>query len=112
VKTATGRLLPPLPLIIPALISGLLLAVTFPTAGAWPVVFIALVPLLAALLVNRPGLRDSFKAGYLFGVFFFVCLLWWIARLIPSADVNVPGLMVPAVLLLALYYGAFAGVFG
>jgi len=106
------RLLPPLPLIAPSIISGILVTLTFPTANIWPLAFVALVPVLAAWILHAPSPRDAFRAGFLFGFSMYLTELWWIVRLIPSADVTIPGLMSPALLLLALYMAVFpAAVF-
>ncbi|HEU4365866.1 MAG TPA: apolipoprotein N-acyltransferase [Candidatus Krumholzibacteria bacterium] len=109
-KWLPGRILPPLPLIAPAAISGVLLTLCFPAASLGPVSFLALAPVFVAVLRVKPGRRDAFRTGFLVGSVSFVTMLWWIVKLIPSADVTIPWLMTPALLVLVLYlsfYPAF-----
>ena len=109
-KRIFSRILPPLPLILPSLISGVLVTLCFPVASLGPVSFLALTPMFAAVLHYRPGRKDAFRAGFLMGSACFVSMLWWIVKLVPSADVTIPWLMTPALILLVLYlsfYPAF-----
>jgi apolipoprotein N-acyltransferase len=109
-KVFRGRILPPLPLVLPSLLSGVLLTLCFPITSLGPVSFLALTPLFAGVLRYRPGRKDAFRAGFLMGSAYFVSMLWWIVKLVPSADVTIPWLMTPALLALVLYlsfYPAF-----
>jgi apolipoprotein N-acyltransferase len=109
-KLFRGRFLPPLPLVLPSLVSGVLLTLCFPITSLGPVSFLALTPIFAAVLRFRPGRKDAFRAGFLMGSACFVSMLWWIVKLVPSADVTIPWLMTPALLALVLYlslYSAF-----
>lgn len=109
-KRIIGRILPPLPLILPSLISGVLVTLCLPVASLGPVSFLALTPMFAAVLHYRPGRKDAFRAGFLMGSACFVSMLWWIVKLVPSADVTIPWLMTPALIALVLYlsfYPAF-----
>lgn len=109
-KLFPGRILPPLPLVFPSLLSGVLMTLCFPVTSLGPVSFLALAPMFAAVLRYRPGRRDAFRAGFLAGSACFVSMLWWIVKLIPSADVTIPWLMTPALIVLVLYlsfYPAF-----
>jgi len=109
-KLFPGRILPPLPLVFPSLLSGVLLTLCFPVTSLGPVSFLALAPMFAAVLRLRPTRRDAFRAGFLAGSACFVSMLWWIVKLIPSADVTIPWLMTPALIVLVLYlsfYPAF-----
>lgn len=56
--------------------SGVALAALFPKLGAWPLVWLALVPLLLAVRGARP--RRAAGLGLLTGVLFFGILLEWI----------------------------------
>ena len=57
-------------------LSGLLLSLSFPPAGLWPVVWVALVPWIVAV---RSGSRFSTFAGsWLAGFVFFAALLYWL----------------------------------
>ena len=109
-KLFPGRILPPLPLVFPSLLSGVLLTLCFPVTSLGPVSFLALAPMFAAVLRFRPARKDAFRAGFLAGSACFVSMLWWIVKLIPSADVTIPWLMTPALVVLVLYlsfYPAF-----
>ncbi len=105
------RLLPQPPLIFPAVLSGVLLSLCFPTMSLWMVGFVALVPMLVALVRVRPSPRDGFKTGFLFGLVFFFAMLWWVVRLIPSADLTVPWLMTPSLILMVLYLSLYPAFF-
>ncbi len=59
-----------------ALAGGLLLAVSFPPLGIWPLTAVG-VALLTVALAGR-GLRASFLTGLVFGVAFFFPLLSWV----------------------------------
>jgi apolipoprotein N-acyltransferase len=107
IRLVPGRILPPLPLIIPSVLSGALVTLCFPTVSLGPVSFLGLAPLFVAVLRHRPGRRDAFRAGFLMGATWFVGMLWWIVKLIPSADVTIPWLMTPALILLVLYLSLY-----
>lgn len=97
---------------------GLLLALSFPPFPTRFLVIVALVPLLRYFIVKagdrswrRAGwLKRGFVTGYLFGVAFFLTLLYWIANLIPASSARMPWLMVPALLLLVLYLSCYTGL--
>lgn len=110
-RTFFAKLFPQLPLIFPAIFSGFLLTLCFPPVSLWMCSFIALVPLLVAVLRVKPSRKDSFKAGFLCGVVFFFTLLWWIVKLIPTADVTIPWLMTPALILMVLYLSFYPAFF-
>jgi apolipoprotein N-acyltransferase len=107
IRLFPGRVLPPVPLLIPSVLSGALTTACFPTVSLGPVSLLALTPLFWALLRHRPSPRDAFRAGFLFGVTWFIGMLWWIVKLIPSADVTIPWLMTPALILLGLYLALY-----
>lgn len=106
-----AKLVPSRPLILPAIISGILVALSFPVLSIDWLVFVALVPLFAALQMVRPDRRDAFRAGFLFGFVCYLTMLWWIIKLIPSADVTIPWLMTPALVLLVLYLSVYPAFF-
>src|SRR6201996_898797 len=62
--------------LLAALAGGLLLAVSFPPAGIWPLAVVG-TALLTVALAGR-GLRASFGVGLVFGVAFFFPLLSWV----------------------------------
>ncbi len=59
-----------------AIISGALLALAFPRPGFFPLVWIALVPLVIALRGARA--RDGFVLGLAAGIVFFGILMFWV----------------------------------
>lgn len=79
--------------------SGVALAIAFPPVGAWPIAFLALVPLLWAIRGATPSRAALF--GFASGVSAFGLLLSWIIRFGEAAFVSL-------VLLLALFTVAFA----
>jgi apolipoprotein N-acyltransferase len=93
--------------LLPALLSGALVTLCFPPTSLGPVSFLALVPMFAAVLRVRPGRRDAFRTGFVMGSMCFVTMLWWIVKLVPSADVTIPWLMTPALILLVLYLSVY-----
>jgi apolipoprotein N-acyltransferase len=101
------NLLPPLPLVLPAVVSGVLLTLCFPPFSVWPLCFVALVPLFVGLLRVRPRRKDSFKTVFLYGFVFYVTLMWWVARLLPSAGATLPWILVPATVIIALYLSLY-----
>ena len=103
--------LPPYPLIVPSILSGALTTLCFPTVSLGPVSLLSMSPLFWALLHHRPSPRDAYRAGFLFGLTNFIGMLWWIIKLIPSADVTIPWLMTPALLVLGLYLALYPAFF-
>ena len=60
-----------------ALGSATLLALAMPgKIGWWPLLFVALVPLLMVALYARPG--RSALAGFIFGLVYHLALMYWI----------------------------------
>jgi apolipoprotein N-acyltransferase len=59
-------------------VSGLILAAAFPPVGAWPLAFLALVPLLWLTSDERP--RRALLLGLAFGLTFHGATLYWILR--------------------------------
>jgi apolipoprotein N-acyltransferase len=106
-KFLPGRILPPLPLVLPSLLSGVLVTLCFPVTSLGPVSFLALTPMFAALLRHRPGRKDAFRAGFLMGSTCFVSMLWWIVKLVPTAGVTIPWLMTPALIVLVFYLSVY-----
>jgi apolipoprotein N-acyltransferase len=105
------RWLPPVPLIIPAILSGVLLFAAFQPVALGAASFFALAPLLYALF-RRPWMRsEAFRAGYLFGIVFFLLLMWWIVRLLPASGVTVSWLMIPSLIILTLYLSLYPAFF-
>jgi len=60
---------------------------------------------------RRPTGKQSFRAGFLMGSACYLSMLWWIVKLIPSADVTIPWLMTPALILLVVYLALYPAFF-
>jgi apolipoprotein N-acyltransferase len=60
----------------PAVLSGLVLALTYPRPDLFPLAFVALVPFLLSLRAAAPS--AALARGYLLGAAFFAPLLYWI----------------------------------
>ena len=60
-----------------AVASALLLVIAFPDFGAWPLAWVALVPLLFCL-GRRPRAAQSFFSGWLAGTLFFYATCYWL----------------------------------
>jgi len=96
----------------------MLLSLSFPNTGWWPLVFVGLVPLLLALHEGTPGPGDHGSAPrvvrwapWATGTIFAFLLFRWITRLPPHAMTQ-PWLIGPGLLLLALYLGLYVALFG
>jgi len=85
-----------------ALVAGAAVALSMPGLGIGPLVFVALVPLFAAIEKGR-----GFLAGFLTGVVFFAIDLRWLLTLYRFSWLVVPGYIV-LVAYLAIYLGLFA----
>lgn len=93
----------------PAVLSGILLFLSFPNFGLYPLAWVSLVPLLIS--VWEKDKFTSFKAGYLTGIIYFLGTLYWIYHSITYYG-NVPFLLsIVIVLLLSLYLGLYIGLF-
>lgn len=82
-----------------AVLSGVLLRLSFPKPGLWGLAWVALVPLFFALEGKKP--RKAFLLSYLCGVVFFLTTVFWLIH------VTVPGMVV-----LSLYLALFVAAFG
>ncbi|UCG51492.1 MAG: apolipoprotein N-acyltransferase [Candidatus Latescibacterota bacterium] len=105
------RWFPPLPLFLAAIVSGVLLALAFPPVSMGLLSLVALVPLVVTLYRAPYPRRDFFRAGYLFGVSFFLADLWWIVRLVPASSITLPWLMTPALIALVAYLAVYPALF-
>ncbi len=94
-----------------ALVSGALLALSFPRYGHPAFAWIALVPLLVALATKRQPARRAFLLGLTSGFIYFTATLYWTGTVIRTFG----GIPLPAavlgVILLALYQGFFPALF-
>jgi apolipoprotein N-acyltransferase len=94
-----------------ALVSGALLALSFPRYGHPAVAWIALVPLIVALAQTRHPPLKAFLLGLTTGFIYFAGTLYWTGTVIRTFG----GIPLPAaalgVVLLALYQGFFPALF-
>ena len=94
-----------------ALVSGALLALSFPRYGHPAVAWIALVPLIVALAQKRHPPLKAFLLGLTTGFIYFAGTLYWTGTVIRTFG----GIPLPAaalgVVLLALYQGFFPALF-
>jgi apolipoprotein N-acyltransferase len=89
---------------------GLALAAAFPPVRAWPLAFLAWVPLWLGIERDRDALpwRKVFLRGWLMGFVAYAAMLHWILAL-SNEEVTIPGIMIPSLLLIAFYLGLFQG---
>ncbi len=94
----------------PALISGVLLALSFPKPDLSLVAWFALVPFFSSLY--RKNLKQAFKAGFVLGIVYFFGTLYWIYHSIYHyGGVSfLPSIVL--VILLCLYLSLYPGLFG
>jgi apolipoprotein N-acyltransferase len=93
-----------------SLATALLLAAAMPgRLGWWPLLFVALVPLLGFALRERPG--RSMLAGLLAGFVYHLCLLYWIVFVLGRYGGLPLWLSVPALMLLSLYMAVYPALF-
>ncbi|HER63265.1 MAG TPA: hypothetical protein ENO11_04745, partial [Desulfobacteraceae bacterium] len=96
--------------LLAALGTSMLLLLAMPGRfGWWPLLFIALVPLL--VFVAGKGPRLSFSAGMLTGFFYHAGMLYWIVIVLGRYGGLPPALSFPAMLLLAMYMGLYTALF-
>jgi apolipoprotein N-acyltransferase len=95
-----------------------LLYLAFPAPHLWPLVFVALVPLLVLLVHESPApgaARPASPAArfgpWLAGAVFYAFLFWWIVRL-PASAMTHPWIIYPALLALAGFLGFYVAIFG
>jgi len=84
--------------ISPAVLSALLLILSFPPFDIWPLAWIALIPLFFSIDGQKP--LKAFLIAYLTGFVFFLGTVYWLIH------VTLPG-MIAVVAYLALYFGIF-----
>lgn len=93
----------------PAIISAILLSLSFPKTGLYYLAWFALVPLLVFLYGKSR--KESFKIGITFGVIFFFLNLYWIYYAISNFS-SVPFVLsLVIVFLLALYLSIYPAMF-
>ena len=96
--------------LLPALATAGLLALAMPgRIGWWPLLFVALVPLLSVALTARPG--RSALAGFVCGLVTHLALLYWILIVLGRYGGLPLFLSLPGLLLLAAYMALYPAVF-
>lgn len=110
-KFSPIRFLPPLPLILSALLSAVLLVLAFAPFSIGTICFVAFVPLLVAAQRKTYAPKVLFRTGYLFGFAFTLGLLWWITELIPDSSITMRWILIPALVILGAYLGVYPGLF-
>lgn len=97
-------------LLLHTLATALLLAAAMPGRfGWWPLLFVALVPLMAFAVRECPG--RSAVAGLLAGFVYHLCLLYWIVFVLGRYGGLPVWVSVPALMLLALYMASYPALF-
>jgi len=93
----------------PAFLSGLLVALSFPTVDFFPLAWIGLVPLL--IFLHDKNSRVAFRAGLYFGLVYFFGTLYWIYHSIHfyGGIPFVPSLLL--VLILCAYLSLYPAIF-
>ncbi|HOE63665.1 MAG TPA: apolipoprotein N-acyltransferase [Candidatus Sumerlaeota bacterium] len=90
----------------PALLSAILLRLSFPKPSLYPLAFIGFFPLFAALMkMERP--RDGLFIGFIFGFIFYYSNIFWLNTLAYYNKFIYIG-----ILLLGIYLGLFGALFG
>jgi apolipoprotein N-acyltransferase len=101
-----------------AIASGTLLSLSFPSAGLFPLAFVALVPLLSWLHRTTPRPNELMAppawgraTPWIAGAVFNALTFWWLLKL-PARAMTHPWVIYPGLVALALYLGAYVAVFG
>jgi apolipoprotein N-acyltransferase len=106
-------------MLVPLLTAGLLW-LAFPGGGGfWPLLFVAFVPFLLAVMRSGtgrmsdtgPSMAGTALCGLLTGLFHFLLLLYWIVIVLGRYGGLPPYLSVPAFVLLAFYMSLYWGLF-
>jgi apolipoprotein N-acyltransferase len=95
--------------ILLSVISGLMLALSFPPFDFFPLAWIALVPLLSALWEKSP--RTSFFLGTLTGFVYFLGTIYWVFHSMYFYGYIAAPLSALLLILLCLYLAVYAGIF-
>ncbi|MBI5886483.1 MAG: apolipoprotein N-acyltransferase [Deltaproteobacteria bacterium] len=93
-----------------AVASGLLTAAAHPPVGAWPLAWVALIPLLFSLEGARA--RDGFIIGLVSGFVFFVADVYWVVNSMYYYGGVPLWISVPVMCLLAALLACYIGFFG
>jgi len=94
---------------LPSVASGLLIALSFPTADLFPLAWAGFVPLLCSVWQN--DWKSAFKKGFAFGMVYFFGTLYWIYHSINHFGGVSLYSSIAVVLLLCLYLSIFPAAF-
>jgi apolipoprotein N-acyltransferase len=98
------------PLLLHGFASACLLALAMPGhTGWWPLLFVALAPLLQAVVSTTPG--RSALVGFVCGFVYHLALLYWILIVLGRYGNLVWWISLPALFLLAAYMACFPAAF-
>ena len=92
-----------------AVLSGILLVLSFPKFGHWALAWVALIPLLYSL--RRLSFTPALLAGLLAGFVHHVGLMYWVTHVVVHYGKLPMALGVPVMMLLALYLSLYTGLF-
>ena len=95
--------------ILLALLSGLLLSASFPPLKTDWLIWIAIIPLLAAIKDTTPG--DAFRLGVLAGISHYVSLIYWIINVLSTYGGLNFFISIFILLLLCVYLSLYTGIF-
>lgn len=94
------------------ILTAVLLFFSFPgTGGLWPLVFIALTPLLFSLTTAKQGVKKAFFAGLFSGLIHFCLLLYWLTTVLGYYGGLPWYLSWPALVLLSFYMALYLAFF-
>lgn len=91
------------------LLSGLLLTLSFPNTGWYPIAFLALVPWIVSL--RNLTKRESFISGLCMGLTHFLTLIYWIVPTVHEYGQLHIALAAACLILLCLYLSLYPAVF-
>jgi apolipoprotein N-acyltransferase len=97
--------------LIPAILSGILLTLSFPDFEFWWLAWMALVPFLYSIYLGRNSFFTSILSGWIFGTVFIYGTCWWLTYApIHYAEFN-PALAYFIMFLVAAGVGVFFALF-
>ena len=88
-----------------AILTSLLLGIAFPGAGLWPLVFVALVPLL--FIVSSSSMKHCILGGLTAGLLHYLLLLYWVVIVLGRYGGMPWFVSLPGLVLLALYMSVY-----
>lgn len=109
--SAAAKFIPKWPNILLAIVSALLLVLSFPDLELYFLAWIGFVPLILAIYRERGSLMRSLLLGWIFGTIFFVGTVWWLTYS-PINYAGFPPLLAYTLLVgVCIYVGIFPAIF-